>query len=113
VRIAAQTALFLRSIEGDRRYVAYYLIALRGLRRGEAAGLRWCDVDLDGKIAVISQQLQQHGGHLVVCPPKIPHSSRVIAAAQPCTESTTRTQFSRLSFHETFHAPRGIASFGR
>ena len=50
-----------------------------GLRRGEAAGLRWCDVDLGGKVAVISQQLQQYDGHLVVCPPKTPHSARVIA----------------------------------
>ena len=29
--------------------------------------------------AVISQQLQQYDGHLVVCPPKTPHSARVIA----------------------------------
>ena len=51
-------------------YAAYHLIALRGLRRGEAAGLRWCDVDLDGKAAVISQQLQQYDGKLAVCRPK-------------------------------------------
>jgi integrase len=76
---AAQTAEFLRASEDDRLYAAYHLIALRGLRRGEAAGLRWCDVDLDGKTAVISQQLQQYDGHLMVCPPKTPHSTRVIA----------------------------------
>ena len=45
----------------------------------EAAGLRWCDVDLDGKAAVISQQLQQYDGRLAVCPPKTAHSTRVIA----------------------------------
>jgi len=76
---AAQTAQFLRTIAGHRMYAAYHLIALRGLRRGEAAGLRWCDVDLDGKTAVISQQLQQYDGHLTVCPPKTPHSIRTIA----------------------------------
>ena len=76
---ASQTALVLRSIQDDRLYAAYHLIALCGLRRGEAAGLRWCDVDLDGKTAVISQQLQQYDGHLVVSPPKTPHSARVIA----------------------------------
>ena len=76
---AAQTATFLRSIQDHRMYAAYHLIALRGLRRGEAAGLRWCDVDLDGKTAVISQQLQQYDGHLTVCPPKTPHSIRTIA----------------------------------
>ena len=50
-------------------YAAYHLIALRGLRRGEAAGLRWCDVDLDGGVATINQQLQQYDGRMVVGPP--------------------------------------------
>jgi integrase len=76
---AAQTAQFLHAIGHHRLYAAYHLIALRGLRRGEAAGLRWCDVDLDGKTAVISQQLQQYDGRLTVCPPKTPHSTRMIA----------------------------------
>jgi integrase len=76
---AAQTAQFLASIEGHRLYAAFHLIALRGLRRGEAAGLRWCDIDLDARTAVITQQLQQHDGRLVICPPKTAHSARVIA----------------------------------
>jgi integrase len=76
---AAQTAQFLRGIEDHRLYAAFHLIALRGLRRGEAAGLRWCDLDLDGKTAIISQQLQQYDGRLVICPPKTAHSARVIA----------------------------------
>jgi integrase len=76
---AAQTAQFLHSIAGHRLYAAFHLIALRGLRRGEAAGLRWCDLDLDGKTAVICQQLQQYDGRLEICPPKTAHSTRVIA----------------------------------
>ncbi|MGH3158522.1 MAG: tyrosine-type recombinase/integrase [Streptosporangiaceae bacterium] len=43
----AQTAEFLNAITGHRLHAAFHLIALRGLRRGEAAGLRWCDVDLN------------------------------------------------------------------
>jgi integrase len=74
-----QTAEFLDSVRRHWLYAVYHLIALRGPRRGEAAGLRWCDVDLDGKTAVISQQLQQYDGHLAVCPPKTPRSVRVIA----------------------------------
>ena len=74
-----QTAQFLDSVRWHRLYAAYHLIALRGLRRGEAAGLRWCDVDLDGKTAVIIQQLQQYDGRLAICPPKTPHSVHVIA----------------------------------
>jgi integrase len=76
---AAQTAQFLHAIRGDRLYAAFHLIALRGLRRGEAAGLRCCDLDLDDGVAVITQQLQQYDGHMVTCPPKTSHSARVIA----------------------------------
>jgi len=76
---AAQTVQFVRSIQGHRLYAAYHLIAPRGLRRGEAAGLRWRDVDLDGKAAFICQQLQESDVQLTVCPPKTSHSVRVIA----------------------------------
>jgi integrase len=76
---AAQTAQFLNNIQEHRLYAAYHLIALRGLRRGEAAGLRWCDVDLDGKTVMICQQLQQYDGRLEICPPKTAHSTRAIA----------------------------------
>jgi integrase len=75
----AQTATFLNSIHQHRLYAAYHLIALRGLRRGEACGLRSCDVDLDSGTAIISWQLQQYDGHVVLCPPKTAHSERVIA----------------------------------
>lgn len=75
----AQTAAFLNGIRHHRLYAAYHLIALRGVRRGEAAGLRWCDIDLDTGTAVISAQLQQYDGRVVVCPPKTPRSQRIIA----------------------------------
>jgi integrase len=75
----AQTAQFLNAIRGHRLYAAYHLIALRGLRRGEAAGLRWCDIDLDAATAIISTQLQQYDGRLVLCPPKTACSERAVA----------------------------------
>ena len=75
----AQTAGFLNRIRRHRLYAAYHLIALRGLRRGEACGLRWCDIDLDSGTAFISWQLQQYDGHIVLCPPKTARSERVIA----------------------------------
>ena len=95
---ARQTAQFLASIDGHRLYAAYHLITLRGLRRGEAAGLRWCDIDLDGKTAVISQQLQQYDGRLAICPPKTAHSTRVIAL--------DHTTVAALRGHPTASAPR-------
>jgi len=74
-----QTAAFLTAITGHRMHAAYHLIALRGLRRGEAAGLRWCDVDLDHQVAYISWQLQYIAGELVLCPLKTEASRRVLA----------------------------------
>ena len=76
---AAQTAGFLNAIRGHRLYAAYHLIALRGLRRGEAAVLRWRDIDLDGATAIITCQLQQYEGRLVLCPPKTARSERAVA----------------------------------
>jgi integrase len=43
----AQLAEFLSSIASHPMCAPYHLIAMRGLRRGEACGLRWDDVDLD------------------------------------------------------------------
>jgi len=74
-----QTARFLNAIHGHRLYAAYHLLALRGLRRGEAAGLRWRDIDLDGAAAIIACQLQQYDGRLVLCPPKTAGSERAVA----------------------------------
>jgi integrase len=60
-------------------YALFHLVALRGLRRGEAAGLRWSDRDLDAGTLTVSGQLQQPGGRLVVGPPKSDAGRRVIA----------------------------------
>jgi hypothetical protein len=43
----AQTAQFLTVSASRRLHAAHHLIALRGLCRGEASGLRWCNVNLD------------------------------------------------------------------
>ncbi|MEV7093273.1 site-specific integrase [Amycolatopsis sp. NPDC051045] len=41
-----QTIELLKSIAGHKRYLYYHLVAITGLRRGEAAALREVDVDL-------------------------------------------------------------------
>jgi integrase len=76
---AAQTAQFLRQVRGHRLYALFHLVALRGLRRGEAAGLRWSDLDLDAGTLTVTGQLQQIGGRLVSGPPKSDAGRRVIA----------------------------------
>jgi integrase len=74
-----QTAQFLRDVRGHRLYALFHLVALRGLRRGEAAGLRWSDLDLDAGTLTVTGQLQQLGGRLVAGPPKSDAGRREIA----------------------------------
>ena len=76
---AAQTAQFLRQVRGHRLYALFHLVALRGLRRGEAAGLRCSDLDLDAGTLTVTGQLQQLGGRMVAGPPKSDAGRRVIA----------------------------------
>jgi integrase len=76
---AAQTAQFLCQVRGYRLYALFHLIALGGLRRGEAAGLLWSDLDLDAGTLTVSRQLQQLGGRMATAPPKSDAGRRVIA----------------------------------
>jgi len=53
---------------------------MRGLRRGEACGLQWGDLDLDDGVAYISRQLQEDAcGRLKECPLKTESSRRAVA----------------------------------
>lgn len=74
-----QFAEFLRHVAADRLYAMWWLVGLRGLRRGEAAGLRWVDVDLDGLSLTINQQRLAYGRTVAVGPPKTVASRRTIA----------------------------------
>ena len=74
-----QFAAFLRYVAPDRLYGMWWLVRLRGLRRGEAAGLRWTDVDLDGRSVTINQQRLAYGRTVATGPPKTVASRRTIA----------------------------------
>lgn len=76
---ARQTTAFLEHIRDHYLYPLYHLVALLGLRRGEAAGLRWCDLDLGQRVLMVSHQVRDHNGRTVVCPPKTPGSVRTLA----------------------------------
>ncbi len=74
-----QLACFLDFVAADRLLAMWWLIAPRGLRRGEAAGLRWVDVDLDQKVIMIGQQRLAYGHIVAEGPPKTAASRRTIA----------------------------------
>lgn len=75
----AQVGAFLDAIAADRMAPLFHLVAMCGLRRGEAAGLRWVDVDLDAGSIRIEQQLVQVGHEVLVGEPKTRTGVRTIS----------------------------------
>lgn len=53
----AQLGVFLDHAAGDRLYALFHLVAFRGLRRGEACGARWVDLDFDDAVLSVAKQL--------------------------------------------------------
>jgi integrase len=66
----------LLAAEGTRLYALWAVALAVGLRRGEALGLRWKDVDLDRGELRVSQTLQRVDGRLQFVPPKSERSRR-------------------------------------
>jgi integrase len=62
----------------DDRLAHTWELALSGLRRGEIAGLRWVDVDLDGKTLTITNNRVSAGGTTVENDPKSATSRRTL-----------------------------------
>ena len=58
-----------------------------GLRRGEALGLKWSDVDLDAGRLVVTRQLTRVGGALVTSDTKTARSRRAVDLSAPMVES--------------------------
>lgn len=71
-----QLGRFLETAATDR------LGALTGLRRGEAAGLRWEDVDLATGLLHVRQQIVQLGYEVEVGLPKTSRGVRTVALAE-------------------------------
>lgn len=67
---AEEVGRFLDETIGDRLAAMYELMALRGLRRGEACGVTWAGLDEDRGVLTIRQQIVDNGGDLHVWSPK-------------------------------------------
>lgn len=77
---ASQLGAFLDHVQGHRLGVLFEALAATGLRRGEALGLRWSDVDLStGTVAVRRQLLNSRkDGQPVYGPPKTAAGERTV-----------------------------------
>ena len=80
-----QLVTFLTGVEHDRLAALWWLIALRGLRRGEAAALDRDDLDSEAQELTICRQQVALPGELYCGPPKSRASSRTVALDEACT----------------------------
>ena len=69
---------FLHAARDHRLYGLWVTVLMLGLRRSEAMGLHWSDVDLDKGTLRISRGLQRAGGELRELPTKTPRSRRTV-----------------------------------
>jgi len=74
-----QLGAFLDHIIEDRLYAFFHIVALLGLRRGEALGLRWIDIDPGKSLLRVSQQLTETRTGLHFGPPKTRSGIRVVS----------------------------------
>lgn len=67
---ADEARTFLEAASDDALYAAFVLLLVCGLRRGEALGLRWDDVDFDANELHVRKQLVRGAGRLDLGPVK-------------------------------------------
>src|SRR5262245_30342608 len=78
---------FLTAIRGDRLYSLYAVALSLGLRRGEALGLQWSDVDLANGVVHVGRSLQRVDGRLVLVPTKTRRSRRTVPLGPVLTKT--------------------------
>lgn len=74
----------LAAARSERLWAVYELAVRVGLRRGEALGLRWRDVNLDDAVIHVRQTLQRVNGELVTTATKTQRSTRQVALPAEC-----------------------------
>jgi len=68
----------LVAIEDERNHVLWTTMLMLGLRRSEACGLRWEDIDLEKQTLRVAQSVQRFDGRLQELPTKTRRSNRTI-----------------------------------
>ncbi len=75
---ADEARRFLKAAETDGYSLLWLLLLSTGLRRGEALGVRWRDVDLDRGLLTVRQSVVASGGAPLVQEPKSKAASRTV-----------------------------------
>jgi integrase len=89
-----QLKAFLDSVADERLAPLWHTIAMTGMRRGEALGLRWVDVDLENSRLSVRRALVPTNREVVISEPKTVKGRRVIAL-DPGTIEVLKAQAAR------------------
>jgi integrase len=100
-----QLRAFLDQVRGDPLYAGWLLLATTGMRRGEVAGLRWVDVDLDaGRVSPRRPRVVVNY-EVVVSEPKTAKGRRSLAL-DPATVAALRQHRTRQLEQQLAVGPR-------
>lgn len=78
-----QARELVKAVRGDRLEALYVGAMALGLRRGEALGLRWADLDLQARTVKVRKQVQRIDGKLQLVDVKTDHSRRIVDLPDP------------------------------
>lgn len=86
----AQARTLVQSVREHRLAALFILTATLGLRLGEATGLRWLDVDLDGAVLHLRKQVQRTPGGLILRDLKTAQSHSTVPLPAGCVAALVR-----------------------
>ncbi len=78
-----QAQSLLEALKGHRHESLYLLMLSTGMRRGEALGLKWDDLNFDVGVARVKRNLKREGGRLVTADTKTLKSRRAVNLPNP------------------------------
>lgn len=89
---APDTKALLKAAHGHRLYALWLLLVSTGLRRGEALGLTWSDIDLAAGQLRVRRNLQRIKRELIFGTPKTTRSVRTVSLPKRCVTALTAHQ---------------------
>lgn len=84
---AGEARLLLKTARSHRLYALWLLLVSTGLRRGEALGLTWSDIDLDTGQLRVRRNLQRIKRELLFGTPKTARSIRTVSLPRRCVDA--------------------------
>ena len=96
----AELRAFLGHVRGERHYALWRLLAMTGMRRGEALGLRWGDIDMAARRVSVSRTLVTVGYEVSEGRPKTARGRRVIDLDEATVDALREQAARQLDDHK-------------